>query len=68
MKGRVLWMAALSIVVVAIASTNSLAQYLTGATRENFIKSTAEGCMRAKLQDEEAKIIPNSLFEGHCRC
>jgi hypothetical protein len=46
----------------------SEAQHLTGSARENFIKDTAGGCMRAKINDEEAKIIPNSLFEGHCRC
>jgi hypothetical protein len=50
------------------ASSESSAQYLTGSARENFIKSTANGCMRAKINDEEAKNIPNSLFEGHCRC
>ena len=43
-------------------------KYLTGPSREDFIKGTANGCMHAKINDEEAKIIPNSLFEGHCRC
>jgi len=64
-----------ALVVVAMAcgmalcaSTESLAQYLTGSAREDFIRGTANGCMRAKINDEEAKIIPNSLFEGHCRC
>lgn len=50
------------------ASTESLAQYLSGSAREDFIRGTVNGCMRAKINDEEAKIIPNSLFEGHCRC
>jgi len=54
--------------ISAIVSTESLAQYLTGSAREDFIKGTANGCMRAKINDAEAKIIPNSLFEGHCRC
>ena len=50
------------------ASTESVAGYLTGSAREDFIKGAANGCMRAKINDEEAKTIPNSLFEAHCRC
>jgi hypothetical protein len=50
------------------ASNYSMPQYLTGFAREEFVKETASGCMKAKINDEEAKIIPNSLFEGHCRC
>jgi hypothetical protein len=50
------------------ASTESFAQYLTGSARENFIRATANGCMRAKKNDKEADVIPNSLFEEHCRC
>ncbi len=65
MLKRVVLLAAL---FALCASTESLAQYLTGSGRENFIRSTANGCMRAKINDEEGKIIPNSLFEGHCRC
>jgi hypothetical protein len=49
-------------------SNSSVSQYLTGSAREDFIKDTPNGCMRAKINDEEAKIVPNSLFEGHCRC
>jgi hypothetical protein len=64
--GRWLWV--LLLPISTIASTESLAQYLTGSAREDFIKGTTDGCMRAKINDEEAKIIPNSLFEGHCRC
>jgi hypothetical protein len=50
------------------ASTESLAQYLTGSARENFIRGTTNACMRAKANSEETKKIPNSLFEGNCRC
>jgi hypothetical protein len=49
-------------------SNSTVPKYLTGSAREDFIKETASGCMRAKINDEESKIIPNSLFEGHCRC
>jgi hypothetical protein len=64
---------ALAVVVMACglalcATTESLAQYLTGSAREDFIRGAVNSCMRAKISDEEAKIIPNSLFEGHCRC
>jgi hypothetical protein len=50
------------------ASTECPAQYLTGSARENFIKSTTSACMRAKANSEETRAIPNSLFEGNCRC
>jgi hypothetical protein len=43
-------------------------QNLTGLARENFVKETSNGCMRAKMNDEDTKSIPNSLFEGHCLC
>jgi hypothetical protein len=49
-------------------SNFSVSQHLTGSAREDFIRETASGCMRAKINDEEAKIIPNTLFERHCRC
>lgn len=51
-------------------SPASLAQYLTGSVRENFVKSTAAGCIRAKAtaNDPDANLIPNSLYEGYCRC
>lgn len=64
--GRWLWV--LLLPISPIVSTESSAQYLTGSAREDFIKGTANGCMQAKINDEEAKIIPNSLFEGHCHC
>ena len=50
------------------ASTESLAQYLTGSAREHFIRATTNACMRAKANSEQTKTIPNSLFEGNCRC
>ena len=50
------------------ASTESPAQYLTGSARENFIKGTTGACMRAKVNSQETKTIPDSLFEGNCRC
>jgi hypothetical protein len=53
--------------LLALTSPAS-AQYLTGSARDDFIKGAANGCMKAKMADEESKIIPNSLFEGHCRC
>jgi hypothetical protein len=50
-------------------STESLAQYLTGSAREDFVRGAVNGCMREKLKDQEASVIPNSLFERHyCRC
>ena len=51
------------------ASTESLAQYLTGSGREDFIRGAVNGCMREKIKDQEASAIPNSLFEvDYCRC
>jgi hypothetical protein len=50
------------------ASTQGLAQYLTGSAREDFIRSTSKVCMQSKTSDKETKGIPDSLFEGHCRC
>lgn len=54
--------------LVFCGSAVSVAQYLTGSARDDFVKSTSAGCMRAKMNDLEANVIPNSLFEGHCRC
>jgi hypothetical protein len=64
---------ALAIVAIAFglalgASTECPAQYLTGSARENFIRGTTNACMRTKANSEETKTIPNSLFEGNCRC
>jgi hypothetical protein len=64
---------ALAIVAMALglalcASAECRAQYLTGSARENFIKGTTGACMRAKGNAEETRTIPNSLFEGNCRC
>jgi hypothetical protein len=64
---------ALAIIAMAFglalgASTECPAQYLTGSAREKFIKGTTSACMRAKGNSEETKTIPNSLFEGNCRC
>jgi hypothetical protein len=51
------------------ASTKSMAQYLTGSGREDFIRGAVNGCMREKIKDQETTVIPNSLFERHyCRC
>jgi hypothetical protein len=50
------------------ASGESSAQYLTGSARENFIKSTTSSCMRTKANSEQTRTIPDSLFEGNCRC
>jgi hypothetical protein len=50
------------------ASTQGLAQYLTGSARENFIRSTSKVCMQSKTSNKETRDIPDSLFEGHCRC
>jgi hypothetical protein len=54
--------------VTVCASTESHAQYLTGSAREDFIKSTAKSCMQTKLNRKETRDIPDSLFEGNCRC
>ena len=50
------------------ASTQCPAQYLTGSAREDFIRGTTKTCMQAKAGDKETKDIPDSLFEGNCRC
>jgi hypothetical protein len=50
------------------ASTQCPAQYLTGSAREDFIRGTTKTCMQAKANDKETKDIPDSLFEGNCRC
>jgi hypothetical protein len=65
---QALAMIAMAFGLALCASTESSAQYLTGAGRENFIKGTTSACMRAKANSEETKTIPNSLFEGNCRC
>ena len=51
-------------------STEGLAQYLTGSARDDFIKGTAAGCTQAKAKanDPDVNLIPNSLYEGYCRC
>ena len=50
------------------ASTQGLAQYLTGSAREDFIRGTAKTCKQAKASNKETKDIPDFLFEGNCRC
>jgi len=50
------------------AGTQSVAQYLSGSAREDFIRSTARSCMQAKPNSKETRDIPDSLFEGNCRC
>jgi hypothetical protein len=50
------------------AGTQSLAQYLSGSAREDFIRSTARSCMQTKPNNKETRDIPDSLFEGNCRC
>ncbi len=50
------------------ASTQSFAQYLAGSAREDFIKSMAKSCMQTKPNNKETRDIPDSLFEGNCRC
>ena len=65
---------ALAVVAMAFglalcATTESLAQYLTGSAREDFIRGAVNGCMREKIKDQETSVIPNSLFERqYCRC
>lgn len=50
-------------------SAESLAQYLAGSAREDFIRGAVNSCMREKIKDQEASVIPNSFFERHyCRC
>lgn len=53
---------------VVCAGTQGFAQYLTGSAREDFIKSTAKSCMQTKPNNKETRDIPDSLFEGNCRC
>ena len=54
---------------VAICSaTPSFAQYLSGSARDDFIKTTTRSCMQAKPNNKETRDIPDSLFEGNCRC
>jgi len=52
------------------AGTEGLAQYLTGSARNDFIKSTAAGCIQAKAKanDPDVNLVPNSLYEAYCRC
>jgi hypothetical protein len=50
------------------AGTESLAQYLTGAAREDFIRGTTKSCMQTKPNSKETRDVPDSLFEGNCRC
>jgi hypothetical protein len=54
--------------VAVCVGTQSHAQYLAGSAREDFIRSTARGCMLAKPNSKETRDIPDSLFEGNCRC
>jgi hypothetical protein len=65
---RALAITAMAIGLVLGAGTECSAQYLTGSARENYIKGTTSACMRTKANSEETKTIPNSLFEGNCRC
>jgi hypothetical protein len=54
--------------VAVCAVTPSLAQYLSGPAREDFIRSTTKSCMQTKPNSSETRNIPDSLFEGNCRC
>jgi hypothetical protein len=65
---QVLAIVAIAFGLALCASTASFGQYLTGPARENFIRATTNACMRTKANSEETKMIPNSLFEGNCRC
>jgi hypothetical protein len=61
----------MAVVAVLIANpvTNGFAQYLAGAERDHFVEINTASCMREKLKDEQAKVIPNSSFEKYyCRC
>jgi hypothetical protein len=49
-------------------ATQGHSQYLTGSDREQFIRSAAGGCLRAKIADTEFKVVPNSLVAGYCQC
>ena len=55
-------------VVTVCAATQCRAQYMAGSAREDFIKSTARSCMQTKSNNKETRDIPDSLFEGNCRC
>jgi hypothetical protein len=64
---------ALAVLTIVFASalcagTQSRAQYLTGSAHEDFIRSTAKSCMQTKPNNKETRDIPDSLFEGNCRC
>jgi hypothetical protein len=63
-------LAVLTIVSASVVcfGSQSLAQYLTGSAREDFIRSTAKSCMQTKPNNKETRDIPDSLFEGNCRC
>jgi hypothetical protein len=54
--------------VTVCTGTQSQAQYLSGAAREDFIRSTTKSCMQTKPNSNETRDIPDSLFEGNCRC
>ena len=59
----------LAFIAIVSHSSTSFGQYLTGASRERYVEISTASCMREKLKDERAKIIPNSLFEKYyCRC
>ncbi|MBB4377060.1 hypothetical protein [Bradyrhizobium sp. SBR1B] len=47
---------------------NSVAQYLAGSAREDFVNGAINGCVRDKDSADERKVVPNSLFSGYCRC
>jgi hypothetical protein len=48
---------------------DAFAQYLSGTAKEQFIRANVASCMREKLKSEDAKVIPDSLFErAYCRC
>lgn len=57
-------------VLVLCTTTHGLAQYLTGSAREEFVNSTAAGCIQAKAKtnDPDINLVPNSLYQRYCRC
>jgi hypothetical protein len=63
-------LAAVTIIFASVVcfGSQSLAQYLTGSAREDFIRGTTKSCMQAKPNNKETRDIPDSLFEGNCRC
>jgi hypothetical protein len=65
---RALAVVTMVLVPAVCASTQGLAQYLAGSAREDFIRSTSKVCMQSKAGNKETRDIPDSLFEGHCRC